>query len=190
MYVRIALSWRANIAFSSSLTSSRASLATCSTCSLLISTAFSVTSRCHPERSEGSLFRTPRFFASLRMTINLTLFYSHALGQVPRLIHVGSPQHRDVVRQQLQRHRKEDRREQRVHVWNCEHHVGRLAELPLARRDKGDDRRPAGLHFHQVAHRLLVQAVARRQPHDPHCLLNQRDRPVLHLSRPVPLRMG
>src|SRR2546427_1362559 len=53
MYVRIALSWRANIAFSSSLTSSRASLATCSTCSLLISTAFSVTSRCHPERSEG-----------------------------------------------------------------------------------------------------------------------------------------
>src|SRR2546421_5647016 len=59
--------------------------------------------------------------------------------------------------------RSPDLREQRVHVWNCEHHVGRLAELPLARRDKGDDRRPAGLHFHQVAHRLLVQAIARRQ---------------------------
>src|SRR2546422_127464 len=138
MYVRIALSWRANIAFSSSLTSSRASLATCSTCCLLISTAFSVTSRCHPERSEGSRFWALRFFALLRMTISILLLDRHALGQIPRLIHVGSPQHRDVVRQQLQRHRKEDRREQRVHVWNCEHHVGRLAELPLARRDKGD----------------------------------------------------
>src|SRR3989442_14682260 len=177
MYGRIALSWRANIAFSSSLTSSRASLATCSTCSLLISTAFSVTSRCHPERSEGSLFRTPRFFASLRMTINLTLFYRHALGQVPWLIHVGPAQHRDVVRQQLERHRKEDRREQWVHVWNCEHHVGRLAEFPLASRDKGDDRRPAGLHFHQVAHRLLVQAIARLQHHVRHVLVHQLERP-------------
>src|SRR5881397_3372480 len=163
MYVRIALSWRANIAFSSSLTSSRASLATCSTCSLLISTGFSVTSRCHPERSEGSLFRTPSFFASLRMTINLTLFYRNTLRQIPRLIHVGPTQHRNVVRQQLQRHREENRREQRVHVRHGKHRVGRPAELTLARRDKDDDRCPASLHFHQVAHRLLVQAIARRQ---------------------------
>src|SRR5712692_3118267 len=110
MYVRIALSWRANIAFSSSLTSSRASLATCSTCSFLISTGFSVTSRCHPERSEGSRFWALRFFALLRMTISILLLNSHALGQVPWLIHVGPAQHRDVVRQQLQRHRKEEDR--------------------------------------------------------------------------------
>src|SRR2546426_10889815 len=121
MYVRIALSWRANIAFSSSLTSSRASLATCSTCSLLISTAFSVTSRCHPERSEGSRFWALRFFALLRMTISILLLNSYALRQIPRLIHLGSPQHRDVVPQQLQRHRKEDRREERGGVGNRKH---------------------------------------------------------------------
>src|SRR2546430_9707472 len=120
MYVRIALSWRANIAFSSSLTSSRASLATCSTCPLPISTAFSVTSRCHPERSEGSRFWALRFFALLRMTISILLLDRHALGQVPWLIHVGSPQHRDVVRQQLQRHRKEDRRDQRAPASACD----------------------------------------------------------------------
>src|SRR6266571_7729999 len=108
MYVRIALSWRSNIAFSSSLTSSRASLATCSTCSFLIS-------------------------------IRLLLFYRDALRQIARLIHVGSPQHRNVVRQQLQRHREENRREQRVHVRHGEHRVGRPAELTLARRDKGHD---------------------------------------------------
>src|SRR6266571_7928136 len=129
MYVRIALSWRANIAFSSSLTSSRASLATCSTCSLLISTAFSVTSRCHPERSEGSRFWALRFFALLRMTISILLLDRDALRQIARLIHVGSPQHRNVVRQQLQRHREENRREQRVHVRHGEHRVGRPAEL-------------------------------------------------------------
>src|SRR5438445_11562531 len=101
MYVRIALSWRANIAFSSSLTSSLASLATCSTCSLLISMDFSVTSRCHPERSEGSRFWALRFFALLRMTISILLLNCHALPQIPRLLHIGPPQHRNVIGQQL-----------------------------------------------------------------------------------------
>jgi hypothetical protein len=32
------------------------------------------------------------------------LLHRHALGQVPRLVHVAAAQHGDVVRQQLQRH--------------------------------------------------------------------------------------
>lgn len=38
---------------------------------------------------------------------NIRLFHRHTLGQIPRLIHIFSTQDRNVIRQQLQRNRKE-----------------------------------------------------------------------------------
>ena len=39
------------------------------------------------------------------------LLYRHALGEIARLIDIFAPQHRDVIGQQLQRDREENRRQ-------------------------------------------------------------------------------
>jgi hypothetical protein len=55
-------------------------------------------------------FFLPRLPASLSVLQRAALLHRHALGQVPRLVHVRPAQHVDVVRQQLQRHARQDRR--------------------------------------------------------------------------------
>ncbi len=74
-----------------------------------------------------------------------------------------------------------------MHVRHREDRVGLLAQLPIPFGHKRNDRRAPGLHFHEVIHRLLVQAVARRQHHHRHVLVDQRDRAVLHLAGRVTL---
>ena len=46
----------------------------------------------------------------------IRLFYRHTLGQIPRLIHIFPAQHGDVIGQQLQRNREQNRRQQRMDV--------------------------------------------------------------------------
>ena len=52
-----------------------------------------------------------------------------ALGQIARLIHVAAAPHGDVIRQQLQRHDLENRRQQIGRRRNLDHVVGHLAHL-------------------------------------------------------------
>ena len=69
--------------------------------------------------------RRPRTL--LENIFNILLFHRDTFGQIPWLIHICTPQHGDMIRQQLQRNRKQNRREQRMGVGNREHRIGDLS---------------------------------------------------------------
>ena len=74
-------------------------------------------------------------------------------------------------------------------VGNREYRVGDLPQLSLAFRHEGDDRRTPGFHLHQIAHRLFVQPILRRQHDHRHILIDEGDRTMLHLSRSISFGM-
>src|SRR5207248_6756222 len=68
-----------------------------------------------PRRTVGrSDRRTDRRGLSDRPTVRRSdaSFYGHTLREVPRLVHIAPPPHRDVVREQLERQHREHGREQ------------------------------------------------------------------------------
>src|SRR5688572_17850156 len=55
------------------------------------------------------------------------LFHRHALGKIPRLIHIRPPQHRNMIGEQLQGNRKQDRRHQGMRIGNGKYGIRRPA---------------------------------------------------------------
>ena len=55
------------------------------------------------------------------------LFHRHALGKIPRLIHVRAPQHRNMIGEELQGNREQDRRHQGMRVRNGKYRISRPA---------------------------------------------------------------
>ena len=55
------------------------------------------------------------------------LFHRHALGKIPRLIHVRPPQHRNMIGEELQGNREQDRRHQGMRVRNGKYRISRPA---------------------------------------------------------------
>src|SRR5437764_1364730 len=91
-----------------------------------------------------SAFRLPRSaFASLDR---------HAFRQVPRLVHVAPPSHRDVVREQLERQHREHGRQQIQRFRNGDRVVGEPGDAAVALRDDRHHAAAACLHLFHVAH--------------------------------------
>ena len=61
------------------------------------------------------------------------------------------------------------------------------AELVVAARRERDDRPAARLDLLHVADHLLEDVIARRDRHDRHLLVDERDRAVLHLAGRIAL---
>ena len=97
---------------------------------------------------------------------------------------------RRVVRDQLQRHDRQRRREQRQRVGDREQFVDRLRDLfPVAPVHQPEHPGAARLHFLDVAQRLLVQILLRHERDDRRAFFDQRQRAVLQLARRVRLRV-
>ena len=60
--------------------------------------------------------------------------------------------------------------------------IEQLVERAVAWRGQRDDRAAAGLGLLHVADHLLEHVVVRRDRHDRHLLVDERDRAVLHLA--------
>ena len=60
-------------------------------------------------------------------------------------------------------------------------------ELVVAARRERDDRAAARLHLLHVADHLLEHVIVRREGDDRHLLVDERDRPVLHLAGRIAL---
>src|SRR5437762_2895929 len=119
--------------------------------------------------------------------LRIASFHGDRLRQVPRLVHVAPPTHRDVVRQELQRQHGEHRRQE---IERLRHFDLVVAEFRDAGIPLGHDRHDppaARLHFLHVGHDLLVDGVFGSDEHHGHEVVDQRDRPMLHFGRGVAL---
>src|SRR5829696_3259931 len=91
------------------------------------------------------------------------LFDSDALGQIPRLVDVAAPADRDVIRQQLERHDHQNRRQQRVRCRHGNQEILRRVEQLLDRvvplRSQRDYGTAARIRLLDVADHLLVHVV-------------------------------
>ena len=63
----------------------------------------------------------------LEAIFNICSFHRHALGKIPRLIHVRPPQHRNMIGEELQGNREQDRRHQGMRVRNGKYRISRPA---------------------------------------------------------------
>ena len=83
-----------------------------------------------PSGSPPSARMTALGMAPLRHLANQVcdfgLLHRHALGQIPRLVHVGATRRRGVIREQLQRYDVQDGREHAV-VFGQSNHMQSLA---------------------------------------------------------------
>src|SRR5262245_38706460 len=111
----------------------------------------------------------------------------HALRQISRLVDVAAPQHRHVVREQLERDHRQQRLQHRHRPGNVQHVIRQLHHLVIAFGRDRNDASLARAHLLHVAHDLVVGAVAGADEHHRHVLVDERDRPVLHLRRRIAL---
>ncbi len=95
-----------------------------------------------------------------------------------------------MIRQQLQRHDFENRREQIRRLRYLDDFIGNLADFGVAFRHDGDDLPFARFDFLNIGKRLLVEefalpagGIAGRQHDDRELLVDQRVRPVFHFAR-------
>src|SRR3712207_6450679 len=92
-----------------------------------------------------------------------SLLHGDALGQVAGLVHVAAAQQGDVVGQQLQRHRLQERLQVVRGLGDKDDVVGAVQDVgggllvPLG--GDGDDRAAAGFDLLQVAHHLFEGAA-------------------------------
>src|SRR3990172_2499124 len=116
-----------------------------------------------------------------------SLLDGHALGEVPRLVHVCALENRYVIGEELQRH---------CHEYGGELHRGGrhrydvvhpLARLRVPFVDDGYDTSAPGLDLLQVGEHLGVRGVPRGEGHHGDILVYQRDGAVLHLACRVSL---
>src|SRR5690606_13840657 len=114
-------------------------------------------------------------------TTRIGSLHGHRLGQVPRLIHVAAAHDRNMVRQELERNRREDGGQRVDRLRDGDEVVDLVAQLVVPFRHHGDDPPAARLHLLHVRHDLAVDRVVRRDDDDGHVLVDQRDGAVLHL---------
>src|SRR3954453_23160007 len=109
-------------------------------------------------------------------------FHRYRLGQVARLVDVGSKSKRSMVGDKLQWNRKNERRYERRHVWKGEHRPAFWSErssLPIR-----NQKRPAlaGDDLVHGRHRPLKTFITRRNHYTRQILVDQRDRSVFAFS--------
>jgi uncharacterized protein (TIRG00374 family) len=114
--------------------------------------------------------------------------HRHAFCQIARLIHIRAAPHRHLVGEDLQRHHRQDRREQLVRARDRQHVVGlACAHHRIVGVGHGQHQPAARLDLLHLADHLVVDAVARGDHHGRHRPVDQRDRAVLHLAGGVAL---
>src|SRR5437870_704742 len=93
----------------------------------------------------------------------IALLHRDALREIARPIHVTAAQDGDVIRQELQRNHRQDRRQEGRGSRYHDLVISEMPEVvrPLA-RDR-DDAPAAGLHLLHCRHDLRVDRVPRRQ---------------------------
>src|SRR3954447_23356372 len=132
-----------------------------------------------------------RWPASAVPATGVDLLDRNALREVAWLIDVAAAADGDVVREQLQRHDHQYRRQQRMRLGYGDQEVLRRiqqrADPVVAFRGDRDHRPAARLRLLDVADHLLEHVVVRGNRDDRHLLVDQRDRSVLHLARRVAL---
>src|SRR3972149_4066364 len=111
------------------------------------------------------------------------------LGEVARLVDVGTAGHRRVVGEQLQRDHGEDRAERLDRLGHPQDVVGVGPHRLVALGGHGDDPRVAGAPLHDVADQLLLERRAGGPGDDGQPALRQRAGAVLQLARRVALSM-
>src|SRR5256886_2577963 len=118
------------------------------------------------------------------------LFHRDALREIPGLVHVAVPEHGDVVRQELQRNRPDDRRQELGRRRDVEHVIRsrRDVDVPVAR--ERDHEAVPSLDLFEVPEHLLVETIARYQHDHRQLRVDESDRPVLHLARGIAFRVG
>ena len=94
-----------------------------------------------------------------------------------------------MVGEQLHRDRQQHGRQQVARHRHREHGVGLGRQLAVALVADGDDAAIAGPHLLEIAHHPVVRGITRVQCDHRKPVLEQRDRPVLHLAGGVALRV-
>ena len=115
------------------------------------------------------------------------LFDRHRLRQVARLIDVGAAFRRDVIGEQLQRHRHQHRRQHAVGLRHLDNFRGDALQFGGRVIGHGDNPAVARFDFLEIRHRLLEQVVVGNYHHHRHLVVDKRDRPMLHLARRITL---
>ena len=117
----------------------------------------------------------------------MKLFHSHALREVPRLIHIGSLDDRDVIGEKLQRNGEHQRGVDAVDLRHLDDVAGRSAgygALVVSEHIELAASRPHGL---DVGLELLEELVRGSDDYDRHVGVNERDGAVLELAGGVAL---
>src|SRR3954468_2349888 len=109
------------------------------------------------------------------------LLHRHRLREIARLVDVEPTLHRHVVREQLQRDHRQNRIEHVLCLRNPNLVIDELLENGLLLARDRDDLTAPRLHLLNVRHDLVEHRVVRCDEHYRHVLVDERDRPVLHL---------
>src|SRR5579875_3204590 len=113
------------------------------------------------------------------------LLDSDGLGEVAGLVDVVAAASGDLVGEQLQRHHREQRLQQRVDRRQGNQLVGVLAHALVALRADRDHARSARAHLLHVGDQLAKHRRVRRHADHRRRLVKQRNRAMLHLARGV-----
>src|SRR5918996_721291 len=117
-----------------------------------------------------------------------SLLDRNGLREVARLVDVEAAQPRDPVGEQLEGQRGEDRLEERRRLRHVDDVVGVVLDVLVPVRRDRDHVRAAGPRLLDVGDDLVVDVDVRRHDDDRRLLIEECDRPVLHLTGRVRLR--
>src|SRR5688572_13016897 len=124
------------------------------------------------------------------------LFYRNTLREVSRLIDIAAAAVCNVVSEQLQRNRLQDRKQEFIRLRDDNVLIRVLLKLGVILQPQRDEDTVARLHFLDVVENLLVtrartriRIVVGRNEDNRQVLVNQGVRTVFHLTRGIALRM-
>ena len=104
------------------------------------------------------------------------------------MVDVSASKDGGVIGEELDRDRVEERRDEGITVWHGDTEGEPAGELcKPGSVGNHHDTAAAGHDFLDIAESLFKEIVVRCQHDDRYVLVNQRDRPVLHLTRGVSL---
>ena len=110
-----------------------------------------------------------------------------ALRQITWLVDVGPLHVSDVVGEQLQRHRRNERLQELLNVGNIQNVFRDAGQLFVSFGCDPDDQTLTGHHFLEIAAGLVVMSPFRTDHNDGHILIDKRDGPMLHLTSRIAL---
>ena len=94
-----------------------------------------------------------------------------------------------MVREKLRRNHRQDRLERVDGPRDLDHFIRKLPHRVVAFVADDDQLSVARLHFLQIRNDLVVDRRMRRDRDHRHVLVDERDRPMLHLTRRISLGM-